>query len=293
MNKFALMALGATVNARRQHHGHHQEEPPMQPQGWVPQMPSLDFGMPNFDQFFKGDLFEAPQPAMPEQPKCQIDEADIMDDNEFMRKTMQGIYKSSMKGLYRSSTDIISDECLGDWMNDSFTGMYALIEKFQTDPFSIGIDEAKKVMDDLIDMKYKNIEECQFEKLSDNMMHWCLDNYDVCMGRDDQYWQRIMDNGMDIIAATYDFFTVLMKDDGCNTSQQNLDEMNTVALDMSKVTAELYGFNSDWNATYEHITEAEFEADLAKDAEEEAKAQKSSNPFKKSWSGSRATKFIK
>ena len=108
-----------------------------------------------------------------------------MDDTEFLRKMWGGIYKSSMKGLYKSSTDIISDECMGDWMNDSFTGMYALMEKFQNDPFSISIDEAKKVMDDLIDMKFKNVESCQFEKVSDSMMHWCLDNYDICMGRDD------------------------------------------------------------------------------------------------------------
>jgi len=69
--------------------------------------------------------------------------------------------------------------------------------------------------------------------------------------------------------------------------------MNTVMEDMSKVTADLYGFNADWNATFDHITEAEFEADLAKDAEEEEKAKLSSNPFKKSWGGSRSTKFIK
>jgi len=256
-------------------------------------MPSLNMDMPNFDQFFNGNLFEAPQQSQPEQPSCQIDESLIMGDTEFMRKMIGGMYKSSMKGLYKSSTDIISDECMGDWMNDSFTGVFALIEKFQNDPFSISIDEAKKAMDDLIDMKYKNIEACQLEKVSDSMMHWCLDNYDVCMGRDDQYWQRIMDNGMDIIAAAYDFFTVMMKDDTCNTSQEDLDEMNTVTLDMCKVTAELYGFNADWNAKYDHITEAEFEADLLKDAEDEAKVQLSSNPFKKSWSNSRATKFIK
>ena len=175
MNKIALMALGATVNARRhgQHHRHH-EEAPMQAQGWIPQMPALDTTMSTFDQFFLGYPLTAPKP---EQPICQIDESEQMDDTEFLRKMWGGIYKSSMKGLYRSSIDIISDECLGDWMNDSFTGMYALIEKFQNDPFSISIDEAKKVMDDLIDMKFKNVEACQFEKVSDSMMHWCLDNH--------------------------------------------------------------------------------------------------------------------
>ena len=103
-----------------------------------------------------------------------------------------------------------------------------------------------------------------------------------------------MDNGMDIITAGYDFFTVLMKDKSCQTSQQNLDEMNSVMYDLAKVTAELYGFNADWNATYKHLTESEFEADLAKEEEEdEEKARLSSNPFKKAWSGSRSTKFIK
>ena len=60
-----------------------------------------------------------------------------MDNMTFYRKSFGGMYKASIKGVYRSSTDIISDECMGDWMNDSFTGLYAVMEKFQNDPFSI------------------------------------------------------------------------------------------------------------------------------------------------------------
>ena len=233
------------------------------------------------------------QESQPEQPACQIDEADIMDDTVFLRKMYQGMYKSSLKGLYKSSTDIISDDCLGDWMDNSFTGLMGLIEKFQNDPFSVSLTEAKKVMDDLIELKYKNDDYCQLEKLSDNMMHWCLDNYDVCMGRDDQYMQRIMDNGLDIVAAGYDFITVMMKDDSCNTSQEDLDQINTVMEDLSKVTADLYGFNGDWNKKYDHLTESQFEAELAKEEEDEEQARLQSNPFTKTWTGSRSTKFIK
>ena len=143
-----------------------------------------------------------------------------MDELTYFRKSFGGMYKASVRGIYRSSTEIISDECMGDWMKDSFTGLLVVIEKFENDPFSISLLEAKKVMDDLIDMKYKNLEECQVEHLTDSMKHWCLDNYDICMGNDDQYWQRIMDNGMDIIAAAYDFFSVLMKDESCATDQE-------------------------------------------------------------------------
>ena len=200
--------------------------PPMhhQPHGWeVPQMQmpafNMDMQMPNLDSLFD---FSAPQQQQEAKPACEIDEADNMDVLEFERQLFRGLYKSSVKGFYRSSIDIISDECMGDWMNDSFTGLYAVMEKFQNDPFSISLVEAKKVMDDLIDMKYKNLEACQVEHVTDSMKHWCLDNYDVCMGNDDLL-ARIIPHGMDIISVVYEYFNVLMEDDSCATAQEQID----------------------------------------------------------------------
>jgi hypothetical protein len=62
-----------------------------------------------------------------------------------------------------------------------------------------------------------------------------------------------MDNGMDIIAAGYDFFTVLMKADDCATDQQSLDMLNTIYEDMFKVVSAIYGFDAKWNANVEKI----------------------------------------
>jgi hypothetical protein len=143
------------------------------------QMPSLNLDMPNLDSFFN---FGAPQQqeAQPEAPACKIDEADNMDVLEFERKLFEGMYKASIKGFYRSSIDLISDECMGDWMNDSYTGLYAIAEKFQDDPFSVSIEETNKVADDLIAMIYKNVDVCQVEQVVDNYNSWCNDNYEVC-----------------------------------------------------------------------------------------------------------------
>ena len=95
-----------------------------------------------------------------------------MDEFEFTRKLFGGFYKASVKGFYRSSNNLISDECMGDWMDDSFTGIYSLMEKFQNNPFSISIDETKKVMDDLIETDYKkNLDLCQVEYLQDSYNH--------------------------------------------------------------------------------------------------------------------------
>ena len=231
--------------------------PPMhhQPHGWeVPQMQmpafNMDMQMPNLDSLFD---FGAPQQQQEAKPACEIDEADNMDVLEFERQLFRGLYKSSVKGFYRSSIDIISDECMGDWMNDSFTGLYAIAEKFQEDPFSVSIDETNKVADDIIAMVYKNADVCQVEKLTDNYNSWCNDNYDVCNGNDDKFLERMMDNGMDIIAAGYDFFTVLMGTDDCMTDQQTIDMINSVYEDMMKVVSAMYGFDAKWNADVEKI----------------------------------------
>ena len=210
-----------------------------------------------------------------------------MDNMTFYRKSFGGMYKASIKGVYRSSTDIISDECMGDWMNDSFTGLYAVMEKFQNDPFSISLVEAKKVMDDLIEMKYKNLEACQVEHVTDSMKHWCLDNYDVCMGNDDLL-ARIIPHGMDIISVVYEYFNVLMEDDSCATAQEQIDQITSVSEHIMKVSSEVYGFDAKWGATIDHIPKSDFieEAQKIAVAEERENAAE-----KKEYSGPNESKF--
>ena len=225
------------------------------PHGWeAPQMPAFNMGMqmPDLDSLFNSF---APQQkeAEPEKPACQVDEADNMDVLEFERQLFGGMYKSSIKGFYRSSVDIIPDECMGEWMSDSFTAMYAIIEKFDNDPFSVSIEETNKVADDIIAMVYKNVDVCQVETVYDNYNSWCNDNYEICQGNDDQFLQRMMDNGMDIISAGYDLFNVFMKADDCSTDQQTLDMLNSVYEDLMKVVSAMYGFDAKWNPNVEKI----------------------------------------
>ena len=227
--------------------------PPLQfqPRGWeapqmeMPQMPEFNMEMPNLDSWFN---MAAPQQeqAQPEK-KCEINEDDTLDVLEFERQLFGGMYKSTVKGFWRSSKHLISDECMGDWMKTSFDGLYAYMEKFNEDPFSVTMEESTKVADDFIAMIYKNVEVCQVEKVYDNYNSWCADNKSVCDGTDEVSMQRIMDNGMDIIAAGYDMFTALFNSDDCMTDQQTIDMINKMYEDMMKIVSVIYGFDAKWN----------------------------------------------
>ena len=48
--------------------------------------------------------------------KCAIADASRMEYTEFQRQLIQGAWKGIVKGAYHSKTDLISNECMGEWM---------------------------------------------------------------------------------------------------------------------------------------------------------------------------------
>ena len=45
-----------------------------------------------------------------------------------MNKIFQSMYTAAVKGLYRSNTNLISEECFGDWIADNMTQFGKMFE---------------------------------------------------------------------------------------------------------------------------------------------------------------------
>ena len=52
--------------------------------------------------------------------ECEFEAADNMGNIEFLRKVTQAGYRGYIRGSYLELDDIISDECLGDWMPEQY-----------------------------------------------------------------------------------------------------------------------------------------------------------------------------
>ena len=70
------------------------------------------------------------------------------------------LYNGFIKGLYRTSTDPISEECFGEWIVQNFTRMGDILDKYFTYGKDIPIEEAKEVAVDLVSIVYVNNRQC-------------------------------------------------------------------------------------------------------------------------------------
>lgn len=187
-----------------------------------------------------------------------------MDDRTFTRQVAQGTWKSIVKGAYHSKTDLISDECLGDWMVPIWDKLFETHAKCKEDPMSLSIGEAKDFVTSLVDLFYKNKESCQVGKVYDDYKNWCVDNLDMCVGSDDNAMERIYAHGPDLFAAFYDLAGVYMFESSeCSTDAEYIAQNNKIIADTISVATVLTGFEADYNVKSNHITNKNFHEQIS------------------------------
>lgn len=176
-----------------------------------------------------------------------------------------GIYRSAVKGLYRATSDPISEECWGSWLEEDIQKMVDLwkpVKEF--DIYSLNISEAKDIAHLWIDAHWKDREMCQYEKVGDDMKHWCLDDLDRCFARDGKVLERAQEKGLEIIGAVYDLVMLVVKHDRCATDEERVEEAKKVTEDVARIMAYLIGFDEAWDpAEKAHVTKREFGHDVA------------------------------
>ena len=121
------------------------------------------------------------------------------DDVTFVRGMFYHMWNGFVKGLYSSQkANIVSEECFGAWVDTDFENLSnvaeTLFEKFE----GITYDEAITAGNNVVDIVYKNLDFCQFSKVSNDLNAICdFENPDECMPED--IFKNIMDNGFSLL----------------------------------------------------------------------------------------------
>ena len=188
MNKLAILSLLGLVSAHKRPDIQHRQKM---------------LGV--FDQIFVEE----------EKHTCNVNAAGkIHDWRHYGLILASATYREGVRGLYQERSPVISDQCLGDWLIQDYLPIKPTFKKLHEDPWSISLNEAKTVVDTFITMFYKNAEVCQFERLTDDLKNWCLENPEECIFKADleeHFWSNIVQIG----GKAFDIYKTLVKDDSC------------------------------------------------------------------------------
>ena len=258
MNKLTLLALIGATSAHphfyrmwkrhAHHHGkQHDHKGPREhhePTMYTP----YDF-LP-----IKGKVPDAPV-------ECEFEEGDILPDLEFWRTVIGESYKSWVKGWYNTAEDKIGDECFGEWMDPMIEFQKGFWHQIRHDPMSTSIEDAHTAANNFVDLHWRNRDSCHIGMIKDDYYNWCLDNEDVCLGQDNQFWTRLYENGYTIFGHLYDLAgIVFFENDECYTDFEMIEEHNRVVTDIASLMSYIMGFNLTYDPSRveEHYTFREF-----------------------------------
>jgi len=61
-------------------------------------------------------------------------------------------------------------------MVPAYTTAWGIKKQMHEDFWSVDLKEVKGAVDGVIDNVFHNAEVCEFERIGDDMKHWCIDN---------------------------------------------------------------------------------------------------------------------
>ena len=75
---------------------------------------------------------------LPQNAKCKVnDDVEKFTDMTALREIVKASYLGFTKGMYQSHTNIASEECFGDWLEQAWIDTDGIMNKTQTDIWSI------------------------------------------------------------------------------------------------------------------------------------------------------------
>jgi len=120
------------------------------------------------------------------------------------------------------------------------------VKKVYDDMWSFTIADATKVSNKLIGVWYKNLDACDFERISDASKHWCLDEPEKCVGLKGMV-DNIYKDAPSIISKATDLYDLISVDDNCYSDQEIISEINRAAYDVSSIISTVVGFDLKWD----------------------------------------------
>lgn len=179
------------------------------------------------------------------------------------RLFLKNSYQGFVTGLYSENDKVVTDECLGAWVETPVHKVKGLAHKMHEDFWSVDMNEVKNVGSELIDVFYKNAEVCHFEKVGDNAKHWCIENPGQCIFMENMEG-RIFDNMFEIMGKLWDITKLMNTDDTCYTDIEQMAELYRFANDIGEIAASLSGFDYKWDQSIElkHIKKRAFHSQM-------------------------------
>jgi hypothetical protein len=192
-------------------------------------------------------------------PECPKNDAKKLNHFEAHRELYKNVYGGFLKGFYQSNSEVVSDQCFGDWAEPAYTTAWGVKKAMHEDFWSVDLKTAKGAVDGVVDAVFKNAELCEFERVGDDAKHWCLENPEKCMFKSGLEY-RMYDNAVELFASFFDLFKLMIVDDSCYTDMEAMAEIRRIMVDIGDISAQVYGFDYKWDKsiTRTHIKKTTF-----------------------------------
>ena len=112
--------------------------------------------------------------------ECEFEAIDNMGDIEFLRKVTQAGYRGYIRGTYLESEDIISDDCLGDWMPEQYNKLVNQAQMAMADPLAVSLEDYTNWAAEVATLLFKNKDTCALAQITDDWRQWCMEDQMRC-----------------------------------------------------------------------------------------------------------------
>jgi hypothetical protein len=190
---------------------------------------------------------------------CEYNEGDIMSDAQFYRLLAQSGVREFARGFYLEQEGIISEECFGDWMVETYNDLTSRMHEIVSDPMAVSAAEYGAWAADATELILGNKDKCSIGPLVDDYVSWCLEDEMRCFfGTDIE--GRLVDHAVFVVTTAKDYIDIITGQADMCTDQQLIDEFGLISSEIGSVLAYTLGFNHKWGAVQgiEHISPSEY-----------------------------------
>ena len=188
-------------------------------------------------------------------PVCEIKPEDQMDTFDLIRNIKYTSYNAFVKNFYDTpEAHPISQECMGEWMKKDQELVWPVVKKLlKGHYFEIGYDEAKSAADALLEIIYKNVHECKWMEIRDDLMNLCLENKDQCIFLTG-FQERVTSAEAlwPLVSKGFDLWDLINNDDTCYSDKEQIHELERLVGDFAAITRQIYGFEGHLDLNKPH-----------------------------------------
>ena len=155
--------------------------------------------------------------------------------NVLSRQLLSGVIRASVKGFYHSKTEPITNECLGDQIEDQVNLIYK----------SRSIFELFGQLEEIDEIRINIIDGCKIKQVSWDLEKWCLTNQYKCLGADSKFVNRLVDHGVRHLYNLYETWEVIRQT--IRAGQADLTMLEQTLENLASSYSYIIGFDMSWN----------------------------------------------